>query len=65
VTVTNHGPAGLRVDLDLPSGAGAIRTFGPGGATDVGPGRPVDGRLTVEVDLPAYGATIVGWDDRP
>jgi hypothetical protein len=65
VVVTNHGPAALRLDLDLPSEARAIRTFGPTGTTDVGPGRSVDGRLAVELDLPAYGATIVGWDDRP
>jgi hypothetical protein len=53
------------VELALPAEARAIRTFGPTGATDLGPGRSVDGRRAVELDLPSYGATIVGWDDRP
>jgi hypothetical protein len=65
VAVTNHGPAAVRVELALPAEARAIRTFGPTGATDLGPERSVDGRLAVELELPAYGATIVGWDDRP
>jgi hypothetical protein len=64
VAVTNHGPAAVRVELALPAEARAIRTFGPTGATDLGPERSVDGRLAVELELPAYGATIVGWDDR-
>ena len=31
----------------------------------LGAGRPVDDGVVIELDLPSYGATIVGWDDRP
>jgi hypothetical protein len=56
VAVTNHGPADLRVGLRLPEGAHDVRAFGPAGpkALRIGDG-------AVDLDLPAHGATLVGW----
>jgi hypothetical protein len=65
VSVTNHRGTDVRVDLRLPPGASSVRSFGPAGVIALGAGRPVDEGVAVELDLPAYGATIVGWDDRP
>jgi beta-galactosidase len=65
VSVTNHEGSDVRVDLRLPPGASNVRSFRPAGVIALGAGRPVDDGVVIELDLPSYGATIVGWDDRP
>lgn len=54
--VTNHGPAALRVSLQLPAGVATVTAIGPTGTAQL----PRD-HDAVEVDLEPYGAAIVGW----
>ncbi len=64
VTLTNHGQVDLRVDLHLPVDATAVRRFGPAGVQPLGPAeRDADGPV-IELELPATGFTLVGWDGR-
>jgi hypothetical protein len=64
VTLTNHGPVDLRVGLHLPAEASAIRRFGLAGVEPLGSAeRDVEGAV-IELDLPATGFAIVGWNGR-
>jgi len=53
--VTNHGPADLRLPLRLPGPAEVTRIDGAARVP-----LPLEGD-TVELDLPAHGATVVAW----
>ncbi len=60
LALTNHGPTDQRVVVRLPGDASAIRAFEPTGARELrSEGAGAD--LGVELELPAYGATLVGW----
>jgi beta-galactosidase len=61
VVLTNHGAADLKVAVRLPLGAVAIRRFAAGGVVALGPGRPSDAGLAIDLDLPAHGFAVVGW----
>jgi hypothetical protein len=56
VTVTNHGPRPLRVQLRLPTGAHDATSAEPDGATPLA----LDGG-SAQLELPAHGAAVVAW----
>ena len=74
VSLTNHGPTPVRATVHLPGGASAIRRFGPDGAVSLAAGPAPAGSLgsvgpvvevRIEVDLAAYGSTLIGWRAQP
>ena len=60
VVVTCHGPSDGKIAVRLPAEATAIRTFDRRGAQPLAAER-AGADLAVEVDLPAHGATVIGW----
>ena len=60
VALTNHGPTDLEVVIRVPGDATAARVFEPGGGRAL-VAEAAGSDIAVELELPGYGAALLGW----